>query len=72
MEFSFGTQEWIPEDVFQKSPPTTGRSYKEPEDSRGDMARGFGLGLHAPGRFDKIISIKRCMLQHEVANEVSP
>eukprot|EP00897_Mesotaenium_endlicherianum_P002175 jgi/Mesen1/1986/ME000147S01078 len=30
----------------------------------------FALGLHAPRRFDKILPIRTCLLQHEVANQV--
>ncbi|MBN2105238.1 23S rRNA (uracil(1939)-C(5))-methyltransferase RlmD [bacterium] len=30
----------------------------------------FALGLHAPGRFDKVIDIDRCLLQSETANQL--
>ncbi|CAI7749222.1 unnamed protein product [Closterium sp. NIES-54] len=31
---------------------------------------GFALGLHAPRRFDKVLPIEECHLQHPTANEV--
>jgi len=30
----------------------------------------FGLGLHVPGRFDKILNIDHCLLQDEVMNDI--
>eukprot|EP00850_Spirogloea_muscicola_P020913 SM000230S07349 [mRNA] locus=s230:173466:177175:+ [translate_table: standard] len=32
--------------------------------------KGFALGLHAPRRFDKILPIQTCLLQHDSANQV--
>ncbi|CAI5960269.1 unnamed protein product, partial [Closterium sp. NIES-65] len=32
--------------------------------------RGFALGLHAPRRFDKVLPIEECHLQHPTANEI--
>ncbi|MCO5554654.1 hypothetical protein L7F22_008187 [Adiantum nelumboides] len=58
MEFSFGTKRWIPmsemEGVLQIDP----------------CRDEFALGLHAPGRFDKILSINKCLLQEDAANKV--
>ncbi|CAI5985652.1 unnamed protein product [Closterium sp. NIES-64] len=31
---------------------------------------GFALGLHAPRRFDKVLPIEECHLQHPTANEI--
>ena len=36
----------------------------------GDHMLEFALGLHAPGRFDKIMPIHKCLLQQDVANKV--
>lgn len=58
MEFSFGTKKWIPkselDDSLQRDP----------------CRDEFALGLHAPGRFDKILSINKCLLQENAANKV--
>ncbi|KAI5071001.1 hypothetical protein GOP47_0013252 [Adiantum capillus-veneris] len=58
MEFSFGTKKWIPKSdmdgVLQMDP----------------CRDEFALGLHAPGRFDKILSINKCLLQEDAANKV--
>jgi 23S rRNA (uracil1939-C5)-methyltransferase len=35
-----------------------------------DKSIPFALGLHAPGRFDKVIDIDRCLLQSEQANQL--
>ena len=35
-----------------------------------DKSVPFALGLHAPGRFDKVIDIDRCLLQSEQANKL--
>ncbi|XP_078164066.1 RNA methyltransferase family protein isoform X2 [Carex rostrata] len=32
--------------------------------------RGFALGLHAPGFFDKVLDVDKCLLQSEAANKV--
>ncbi|KAJ3693831.1 hypothetical protein LUZ60_009311 [Juncus effusus] len=50
MEFSFGTDRWVP-NVEEKK-------------------EGFALGLHAPGFFDKILHVDKCLLQSEPANKV--
>ncbi|OSX75173.1 hypothetical protein BU14_0251s0013 [Porphyra umbilicalis] len=31
---------------------------------------GFVLGLHAPGRYDKLVPVDRCLIQPDAANEV--
>ncbi|KAE7999145.1 hypothetical protein FH972_003614 [Carpinus fangiana] len=55
MEFSFGSQEWLPRG-----------SLSEKQDSNGSYA----LGLHAPGFFDKVLNVNKCLLQSEPANMV--
>ncbi len=32
--------------------------------------RDFAIGLHAPGRFDKVLDIDRCLLQADDANQI--
>lgn len=56
MEFSFGTQRWRQKDEL------TG-------ELSGDEG-GYALGLHAPGFFDKVLHVDKCLLQSQVANEV--
>lgn len=55
MEFSFGSQEWLPRE-----------SLSEKQDGNGSYA----LGLHAPGFFDKVLNVNKCLLQSEPANMV--
>lgn len=38
----------------------------EPEDA----PQGFALGLHIPGRFDKILNINECHIQPKLGNEI--
>ncbi|KAJ6853835.1 uncharacterized protein M6B38_113100 [Iris pallida] len=56
MEFSFGSQRWRQKDEL------TG-------ELSGDEG-GYALGLHAPGFFDKVLHVDKCLLQSQVANEV--
>ncbi|KAF0915994.1 hypothetical protein E2562_000624 [Oryza meyeriana var. granulata] len=63
MEFSFGTKRWMK------------RGWKEEKDDEvvkeekieGD---GYSLGLHAPGFFDKVLHVEKCLLQSEPADKV--
>ncbi|KAH7440101.1 hypothetical protein KP509_04G091400 [Ceratopteris richardii] len=58
MEFSFGVKKWIPKSELE-------------ELSQMELCQDeFALGLHAPGRFDKILSINKCLLQQDAANKV--
>ncbi|GMY34498.1 putative rna methyltransferase [Fagus crenata] len=55
MEFSFGSQEWLPrESLLEKQ----------------DGGESYALGLHAPGFFDKVLNVNQCLLQSEPANTV--
>jgi len=54
MEFSFSDKRWL----------------LPHERRQGRNERGFALGLHIPGAFDKIIDIEGCLLQEEKGNEV--
>jgi len=53
MEFSFGSSSWLTEEQIA---------------SNEEFTKGFALGLHIPGRFDKILDISTCHLQREQAN----
>ncbi|MEX0906220.1 MAG: 23S rRNA (uracil(1939)-C(5))-methyltransferase RlmD [Balneolaceae bacterium] len=53
MEYSFGTRRWLTEEEIQK------------DEFVDDSA--FAAGLHAPGRFDKILNLRECHLQHPVS-----
>ncbi|XP_050384152.1 uncharacterized protein LOC126800783 [Argentina anserina] len=55
MEFSFGSQKWLP---------------KESLHERVDGVDNYALGLHAPGFFDKVLNVDRCLLQSEPADMV--
>jgi 23S rRNA (uracil1939-C5)-methyltransferase len=35
-----------------------------------DIDPGFGLGLHVPGTFHKVLDIERCLLQPELGNRI--
>lgn len=55
MEFSFGANRWLTE-----------REIASGEEFRKD----FALGLHAPGRFDKVLDIRECLLQSPESNRI--
>ncbi|KAH0879978.1 hypothetical protein HID58_067372 [Brassica napus] len=55
MEFSFGPQRWLPVEMLHE---------------REDGPMSFALGLHAPGFFDKVLNVDKCLLQSEPANMV--
>nr|KYP58354.1 putative RNA methyltransferase PG-1095 [Cajanus cajan] len=56
MEFSFGPQRWLPKE-----------SLKDRNDDAG--SENYALGLHAPGFFDKILNVDKCLLQSDPANK---
>ncbi|KAI3962515.1 hypothetical protein MKW92_030700 [Papaver armeniacum] len=55
MEFSFGTQKWLPVEELHE---------------RQEGVNDYALGLHAPGFFDKVLNVQKCLLQSEAANTV--
>ncbi|KAL3840840.1 hypothetical protein ACJIZ3_025431 [Penstemon smallii] len=55
MEFSFGTKRWVPAELLQQEC---------------DETNGHALGLHAPGFFDKVLNVDKCLLQGDPANKV--
>jgi 23S rRNA (uracil1939-C5)-methyltransferase len=52
MEFSFSDRRWLPAGEYAK----------------GEGETGFGLGLHVPGTFHKVIDIDACLLQQDTGN----
>lgn len=55
MEFSFGDQRWVTAEEIA---------------SGEELVRDFALGLHAPGRFDRILDVEECHLQSETSNRI--
>ncbi|KAL8458432.1 hypothetical protein ACS0TY_036084 [Phlomoides rotata] len=55
MEFSFGTFRWVPAELLHQE---------------SDETNNYALGLHAPGFYDKILNVNKCLLQGEPANQV--
>jgi 23S rRNA (uracil1939-C5)-methyltransferase len=53
MEYSFGTRRWLTDEEIQAD--------KFIDDS------GFASGLHAPGRYDKILNLQECHLQQPIS-----
>ena len=55
MEFSFSSSKWLT---------------KEEIGSGAEFDTSFALGLHVPGRFDKVRDLDHCLIQAPIANEV--
>ncbi|MBK9182482.1 MAG: 23S rRNA (uracil(1939)-C(5))-methyltransferase RlmD [Ignavibacteria bacterium] len=55
MEFSFGASSWLT---------------REEIESGKEFDTQFALGLHVPGRFDKVRDVEHCLLQSTVANTI--
>ena len=55
MEFSFGSKTWVPGGLLK---------------GKQSDASDYALGLHAPGFFDKVLNVNKCLLQSEPANKV--
>ena len=56
MDFSFGASRWM-----------TNEEIKNQEEIE---QKHFALGLHIPGRFDKVLDIERCHIQNDEGNEI--
>jgi len=41
-----------------------------PENEKDRKSKNFALGLHAPGRWDKILDINTCHIQSKIANDI--
>lgn len=57
MEFSFGPQRWLPKESLHERREDAG-------------SENYALGLHAPGFFDKVLNVDKCLLQTDPANKV--
>lgn len=57
MEFSFSSSRWLTKDEISM------------EDAE-IKDKNFAFGLHSPGRFDKVLDIDSCPLQHAKANAI--
>lgn len=56
MEFSFGASRWLSDEEIN---------------SDGEIAlKNYALGLHIPGRFDKVLPIDKCHLQPNLGNQI--
>lgn len=55
MEFSFGTKRWLTQEEI-----SSGRTFN----------RSFALGLHVPGRFDKLVDLKECHLPSRTSGQI--
>ena len=55
MEFSFGDRRWLTNDEIAQTET---------------LEKAAALGLHAPGRFDRILNVDKCWLQGDVSQEV--
>ena len=55
MEFSFSDRRWL-----------LPHEYQNQKEKKGE----FGLGLHVPGTFYKVINVDTCLLQHDEGNAI--
>lgn len=55
MEFSFGTRRWLTKEEI-----SSGRTFD----------KSFVLGLHVPGRFDKLVDLKECHLPSPTSSQI--
>jgi 23S rRNA (uracil1939-C5)-methyltransferase len=55
LEFTFSNKEWLTQ---------------EQVDSAEDFENRNALGFHVPGRFDKVLDIKKCWLQADPSNQI--
>ncbi len=55
MEFSFGAQRWLTEEEIA---------------SGIEFNKDFAVGLHIPGRYDKVLDVEKCWLQSELSNRI--
>lgn len=56
MEFSFGNSRWL--------------TKEEIESVSEIIQKDFALGLHIPGRFDKVLDIENCHIQNDYGNKI--
>ncbi len=53
MEYTFGDRRWLTDSEVQSEEPIPDKD--------------FALGLHVPGRYDRILNLEECHLQHPVS-----
>jgi 23S rRNA (uracil1939-C5)-methyltransferase len=64
MEFSFGDSRWLmPEEIAEAKA-------NEASGAKARFDRTFALGLHVPGRYDKVLDVHECFLQSPVSNTI--
>lgn len=56
MDFSFGASRWLENSEIRKDEVIDDRN--------------FALGLHIPGRYDKILDIEKCHIQDDLGNHI--
>lgn len=56
MDFSFGASRWLTKEEIQDNDVISNKN--------------FALGLHIPGRYDKVLDIDTCHIQEELGNEI--
>ncbi len=56
MEFSFSARRWLTKKELQSGEEAT--------------QKNFALGLHVPGRFDGVLDIHECHIQHKLGNSI--
>ena len=54
MEFSFSDRRWLLPEELSKK----------------DVPKGFAIGLHVPGTFDKVLDIEACLLLPDAGNKI--
>ncbi len=54
MEFSCSSQRWLMPEELENQ----------------DIKKDFGIGLHVPGTFDKVIDIRQCEIMPQLGNEI--
>jgi 23S rRNA (uracil1939-C5)-methyltransferase len=59
MEFSFGDSRWA-----------TSEEIRAADQAGTTLERSFALGLHIPGRYDKVLDVDECHLQHPAGNRI--
>jgi 23S rRNA (uracil1939-C5)-methyltransferase len=55
LEFTFSNRRWLTEDELRSSAGSDNNS---------------ALGFHIPGRFDKVLDIRKCWLQSDISNHI--
>jgi 23S rRNA (uracil1939-C5)-methyltransferase len=56
MEFSFGASRWLTDAEITENDEV--------------IHKHFALGLHIPGRFDKVLDIDNCYIAHEISGKI--